>query len=152
MIEVQNPVVRRRLCFYYANVLAAITVGTILYTCIHKDILLAFFERHFSLYRWLRSIVLVDFVPRNAFQRFVAYQAGDMLWAYAAQMSAFAAFDVRRKTVVWCMALCAISEMIQLLPFVYATFDVWDIAAEWLGAGLASLAVWLYESFRTRNR
>ena len=76
----------------------------------------------------------------------------DMLWAYALTIfiigyEGLFCQPIWRGCVV-CLGFTAVLELLQLLPFVAGTFDVFDILSEWLMVGLAA---WNYIVFYNRK-
>lgn len=125
--------------FWYMNVFLPLICGMTLYMFIHQDWLFAFAERQSSLFCWLRSITYREFRPQSWFGYFVKNQLGDLLWAYAFEVTLVLSTGNLRKALLYGIVITIAAELFQLLPIVYATFDILDIIAQVVGIILASI-------------
>ena len=76
------------------------------------------------------------------------YQLGDLLWAYALEITLVLSTGNLRKALLHGIVITIAAEFFQLLPVVYATFDILDIVAQVVGVALASIVSrWFYNLF-----
>ena len=106
--------------FWYMNVFLPLICGMTLYMFIHQDWLFAFAERQSSLFCWLRSITYREFRPQSWFGYFVKNQLGDLLWAYAFEVTLVLSTGNLRKALLYGIVITIAAELFQLLPIVYA--------------------------------
>ena len=66
-------------------------------------------------------------------------QLGDLLWAYAFEVTLVLSTGNLRKALLYGIVISIAAELFQLLPIVYATFDILDIIAQVVGVILASI-------------
>lgn len=123
--------------FRYLNVFLPLVFGMLLYTFIRQDGLLNLMEKYIPFFYWLRNITYFDFVPKSPFGIFIKNQLGDLLWAYALEVSLVLSTGNLKKAAKWGGLIAIATECCQLFPFIYATFDVLDIAAQVSGVILA---------------
>lgn len=125
--------------FWYMNMLIPALFGILLYTFIRQDGLLSHMEYFSTSFRWLRSVTYHEYTPSSWFGLFVKNQLGDLLWAYALEVALVLSMGNLKKATTWGIIIAITTECCQLLPFIYATFDVLDIIAQVGGVVLASI-------------
>ena len=77
------------------------------------------------------------FRPQSWFGYFVKNQLGDLLRAYAFEVTLVLSTGNLRKALLYGIVITIAAELFQLLPIVYATFDILDIIAQAAGVALA---------------
>ena len=61
------------------------------------------------------------------------------MWAYAFEVTLVLSTGNLRKALLYGIVITIVAELFQLLPIVYATFDILDIIAQIVGVILASI-------------
>ncbi len=126
------------------NILIPIFLGAIIYYFISPEVMFVKIidsglglKRYFGI--WTSDNLIFIFI-RNYFL--------DMLWAYALVISLFLIIG-NEKECVFSVFLIAFSfsiilELLQIIPFVRGTFDLFDIAVEFLTEGFAVIIIKKY--------
>jgi len=87
----------------------------------------------------LRSWIYVGFQPASLWGIFFKYHLTDFLWAYSLCWTTVYGGKRLAPRILFAVAFCTFMEVIQIFPFMHATFDWWDILTQLIGVLLASL-------------
>lgn len=98
-------------------------------------------ENYIPFFHWLRSTTYHVFIPQTHLGFFVKNQLGDLLWAYALEITLVLSTGNFKKSIIWGIAIAVASECCQLFSFIYATFDILDILAQVAGVILAHIII-----------
>jgi hypothetical protein len=81
----------------------------------------------------------------NIFFRLIRNYFLDMLWGYALVFALFYIFDNNAvktgKLFGVAFSFSSVLEILQIMPFVQGTFDIFDIAVEFLAEGIAAFII-----------
>ena len=133
--------------FLWMNILLPVMVGGITYYLISPEV---FFVRQLD--ALLGSGIHIENVgSQGTFFRWFRNYALDMLWGYALffTLHLMVADDTAEwwKTFGMAAVFSAGMELLQIMPGVAGTFDVWDIVVELLAEGMAALVLLCDKNF-----
>lgn len=135
----------KRIPFFIVNLFWPAIIGALIYILIREDAIITIFQYHCPLIASVRSSLFHQYVPQSVFGYFFKYHLGDLLWAYALEFSIMLRVNKRIKALIIGLILSALVEFFQLLPFVYATFDVADIFYQSVGVFIAWTIIFFYD-------
>lgn len=138
--------------FLWMNILLPVMVGGITYYLISPEV---FFVRQLD--ALLGSGIHIENVgSQGTFFRWFRNYALDMLWGYALffTLHLMVADDTAEwwKTFGMAAVFSAGMELLQIMPGVAGTFDVWDIVVEVLAEGIAAVVLLCYKNFPPLRR
>lgn len=131
---------KKRKIFILINTIVPILIGAAIYYVISPDVL--FVQKIDEILGYGIHINRINY--DLFFIRFIRNYFLDMLWGYALVFALFLIVDNTAK--IWIIFLIAISfsavmEFLQLTSFVYGTFDIFDIVAEFIAELMAVIII-----------
>lgn len=95
------------------------------------------FEQRFPLFGKIRDAVFIAYSPESVVGKFFLYHLTDFLWAYALAWAMLVAAKRKKRALALCSIYCTFTEVLQLWPWLRATFDFMDILCQLAGILLA---------------
>lgn len=129
---------------YFLHIFLPLFIGCLIYFFFKQDVVLGKFENYVPLFGWLRSLFFIEFRPKTILGLFFMNHLCDFLWAYSLTWACILPQRSIETGILVALLFCAVNEFIQLTPYIYATFDWFDILYEIIAILLASF---LYRVF-----
>lgn len=130
--------------FIYINVFLSGILSIFIYILLREDNYIKILLKLFPFLINIKTFMLISINTNTILGYIIKYSLGDLLWAYALNMSLYLNFKNFLKTTIISISVCFIFELVQISNFVVGNFDLIDFFCEIIGILISNIVLYIY--------
>ena len=123
----------------YAHIAVSFLLACLIVFFFKQDQVLRHYENAIPIFGKLRKVFFIQLDLDRWYERFLLSYLSDILWAYALYWASILVAKERQRAFVLAGVVCLLNEFFQLIPWIDATFDWYDIFFEFLTLRIADV-------------